>query len=432
MLGRSLGNYDVVSQIGEGGMGVVYLARHAMLGRAVAIKVLRSARSDDDLVARFLNEARAATAIRHPAVVDVYDVGFLEDRRAYIVMEYLDGESLAARIRRGRATVDATLTIVRAIARALQVVHARGIVHRDLKPDNVFLVPDPEAPGRERVKILDFGIAKLIERPGSIGPTTTGTLLGTPIYMSPEQCRGERTIDHRADLYSLGCVAYEMLCGQPPFHGDAPGDVIARHQYVEPAPLRHLRSGVPPGVDRLVMRLLQKRPADRYRRAADVVRAIDGLLAPAAVAVGDLLPTLSTTMDATAATVSGKLPAAPRRRCLGLLAGAATVAIAVLLLLLRASGVPGTAQPGAPDDHLSGAEHPARRAEWIRDGYVAACQLVPEVGAPLLAAAAALCWHGSARAAAWFARCVDTLLSGPCGGAFARLVHQVALATAEG
>src|SRR5262249_48971751 len=144
-------------------------------------------------------------------------------------------------------------------------------------------------PDRERVKILDFGIAKLTEPPGSIGPTTTGTLLGTPIYMSPEQCRGDRTIDHRTDLYSLGCVAYEMLCGQPPFHGDAPGDVIARHQYVDPVPLRWLRSEIPAGVDRLVMRLLEKRPGDRYRTAADVVHAIDGLLAPAGA--GDLLPT---------------------------------------------------------------------------------------------------------------------------------------------
>jgi tRNA A-37 threonylcarbamoyl transferase component Bud32 len=409
MLGRSLGNYDVVSQIGEGGMGVVYLARHAMLGRAVAIKVLRSARSDGDLVARFFNEARAATAVRHPAIVDVYDVGFLEDRRAYIVMEYLEGESLAARIRRGCATVEATLTIVRAIARALQAVHARGIVHRDLKPDNLFLVPDPETPGRERVKILDFGIAKLNEPPGSIGPTTTGMLLGTPIYMSPEQCRGDRTIDHRTDLYALGCVAYEMLCGQPPFSGDAPGDVIARHQYVEPAPLRRLRSDVPAGVDRLVMRLLEKRPADRYRNAADVVRAIDGLLAPTAAVIGDLLPTLSTSMGATAATRSGEPPAAPRRR-LGVLAGAATAAIALLiLLLLRVSSVPVAGGPGAPDDHISGAEHRARRPERL-----------------LRCAAHALCWRGLIQPEWWLARGVDRLLPWHRGGAFARLIHWIA------
>ncbi|HEX8113583.1 MAG TPA: serine/threonine-protein kinase, partial [Kofleriaceae bacterium] len=403
MLGRSLWNYDVVSQIGEGGMGVVYLARHAMLGRAVAIKVLHSARSDGDLVARFFNEARAATAVRHPAIVDVYDVGFLEDRRAYIVMEYLDGESLAARIRRGRATIEATLTIVRALARALQAVHARGIVHRDLKPDNVFLVPDPETPDRERVKILDFGIAKLTEPAGSLLPTTTGTLLGTPIYMSPEQCRGDRTIDHRTDLYSLGCVAYEMLCGQPPFPGDAPGDVIARHQYVEPAPLRWLRSDVPAGVERLVMRLLEKRPGNRYRTAADVVRAIDGLLAP--VAVADLLPTLSTTMDATAATVAGKPPAAPRRRHLGLLAGAATAALALLvLLLLHPAGVPDACEPGAPDDHLSGAEDLSGRAERAR---AAARRFASEV---------------ALRQRGWLqlARCVDTLLPWHRGGELAR------------
>ncbi|HEX3477770.1 MAG TPA: serine/threonine-protein kinase [Kofleriaceae bacterium] len=430
MLGRSLGNYDVVSQIGEGGMGVVYLARHAMLGRAVAIKVLRAARSDGDLVARLFNEARAATAVRHPAIVDVYDVGFLEDRRAYIVMEYLEGESLAARIRRGCATVEATLIIVRAIARALQAVHARGIVHRDLKPDNVFLVPDPETPGRERVKILDFGIAKLREAPGSIGPTVTGTLLGTPIYMSPEQCRGDRTIDHRTDLYALGCVAYEMLCGQPPFAGDAPGDVIARHQYVEPAPLRRVRADVPAGVDRLVLRLLEKRRADRYRSAADVVRAIDGLLAPAAALAGDLLPTLSTTRTATAATRSGKPRPAPQRRRLGVVAGAATAALALLLLLwLRVSSAPVAGGPGAPDDHLSGAEHRARRPERIDPRVALARRLASEAGLPvrlLQYAAHALCGRGRIQPGWWLARGADTLLSRHRGGAFARLIHRIA------
>ena len=147
MLGRSLGNYGVVSKIGEGGMGVVYLARHVTLGRRAAIKVLRSAlSSDQDIVSRFFNEARAATAVRHPGIVEVFDFGFLEDRTAYIVMEYLDGESLAARMRRGRSPIAVTLTIVRAIARALQAAHEQGIVHRDLKPDNVFLVPDSELP----------------------------------------------------------------------------------------------------------------------------------------------------------------------------------------------------------------------------------------------------------------------------------------------
>jgi serine/threonine-protein kinase len=206
-------------------MGVVYLARHVTLGRRAAIKVLRPAlSSNQDIVSRFFNEARAVTAVRHPGIVEVFDFGFLEDRTAYIIMEYLEGESLAARLRRGRSTITVTLTIVRAIARALQAAHEQGIVHRDLKPDNVFLVPDSELPSGERVKLLDFGIAKLAFGDGNASHTTTGTVMGTPTYMSPEQCRGAGSVDHRADLYSLGCVAYEMLCGQPPFVADGPGD----------------------------------------------------------------------------------------------------------------------------------------------------------------------------------------------------------------
>jgi hypothetical protein len=188
-----------------------------------------------------------------------------------------------------------------------------------------------------------------------------------------------------------------MLCGQPPFPGDAPGDVIARHQYFEPTPLHRARPDVPPGVDQLVMRLLEKRPADRHRTAADVVRAIDGLLAPAAL--GDLLPTLSTTTRATAATVSGKPPPAPRSRRLGILAAAAaTAGLALLvLLLLRVAGVPGAGEPGALYDQLSG----RGAAPW----------LAFEVDAPLRSlrsAAGALCRHGSLQ------------------GAFTRFLHLIA------
>src|SRR3954470_10438963 len=184
MLGRNLGNYTVVSKIGEGGMGVVYLARHVTLGRPAAIKVLHpSMSSNQDMVTRFFNEARAATAVRNPGIVEVFDFGILEDRSAYIVMEYLEGENLGARIRRGRLPLAATMTIVRAIARALQAAHEQGIVHRDLKPDNVFLVPDSELPSGERVKLLDFGIAKLTYDGSASGHTRTGTVMGTPAYM---------------------------------------------------------------------------------------------------------------------------------------------------------------------------------------------------------------------------------------------------------
>src|ERR1043165_1263000 len=289
MLGRTLGNYHVVSKIGEGGMGAVYLARHVTLGRPAAIKVLHpSLSSNQDMVSRFFNEARAATAVRNPGIVEVFDFGVLEDGSAYIVMEFLEGENLGARIRRGRLPVAATMTIVRAMARALQAAHEQGIVHRDLKPDNVFLVPDSELASGERVKPLDFGIAKLAPISGEVSQTRTGMVMGTPTYMAPEQCRGAGSVDHRADLYALGCVAYQMMCGQPPFVSDGAGDLIARHLYFAPQPLRTHRPEIPAEVDDLVLWLLQKDPAARPAKAADLVRAIDHL---ATVSVAGVMQT---------------------------------------------------------------------------------------------------------------------------------------------
>ncbi|HEU4726417.1 MAG TPA: serine/threonine-protein kinase, partial [Kofleriaceae bacterium] len=268
----------MISKIGQGGMGVVYLAQHKTLGRRAAVKVLiPELSSNQEIVGRFFNEARAATAVRNPGIVEVFDFGFLEDRSAYIVMEYLEGESLAARIRKGRSKVMPALVILRAIARALQAAHDLGIVHRDLKPDNVFLVPEVDLPGGERVKLLDFGIAKLTTIMGQTGHTRTGTVMGTPTYMAPEQCRGAGTVDHRADLYALGCIAYEMLCGQPPFIAEGAGDIIARHLYFEPAPPRSLRPSLRVEVEDFLLRLLQKDPAARPGTATEVIHTIDKL-----------------------------------------------------------------------------------------------------------------------------------------------------------
>jgi serine/threonine-protein kinase len=345
MLGRSLGNYGVVSKIGEGGMGVVYLAQHVTLGKKAAIKVLRPAlSSNQDIVSRFFNEARAVTAVRNPGIVDVYDFGFLEDRTAYIIMEYLEGESLAARLRRNRPAIPWTLTVVRAIARALQAAHEHGIVHRDLKPDNVFLVPDADLPAGERVKLLDFGIAKLTHGVGDASHTTTGTVMGTPTYMAPEQCRGAGAVDQRADLYSLGCVAYEMLCGQPPFVADGPGDVIARHLYFEPQPPRSRRAEIPDELEAIVLRLLKKEPRARYSTAADLVRAIDQLsvapapgAAPSKPLATEFVATIPVVRDTTlngaaSSQVTIRKEEPPSRR-LAIIAAAVTVAIAAFAIV---------------------------------------------------------------------------------------------------
>ena len=381
MLGRSLGNYQIESMIGEGGMGVVYLARHATLGRPAAVKVLHpELTTNQSIVTRFFNEARAATAVRNPGIVEVFDFGFLEDRSAYIVMEYLDGESLGARMQRGRFALGGALTILRAIARALQAAHEQAIVHRDLKPDNVFLVPDPELPTGERVKLLDFGIAKLAGN-DERSHTRTGTVMGTPAYMAPEQCRGSGRVDHRADLYALGCVAYEMLCGRPPFLADGPGDVIARHLYFPPLPLRSHHPELPAEIDAFVLWLLEKDPAARPATAADVIRAVDHLAAMVVPMSPRSEPRMiqSVIRNATAptrvpmgiTTLGGAASAAtmiqtrrPRRRLPGIAAAvAAMIALAAILVVPRVRGTaPGAAGLAAAADDERDAPAPPHAA----------------------------------------------------------------------
>jgi len=230
----TVGNYRVKALLGEGGMGTVYLVEHSLLGWQAAIKVLRPSLADDKvLVTRFINEARAVKAVRHDNIIDIIDVGSLGDGLPYLLMELLEGDSLGARLHsRGRLSVEQAVDITRQTAGALGAVHDQGIVHRDLKPDNLFLVPDPQDPAREKVKVLDFGIAKLRENgaTGSNPRTRSGVLLGTPAYMSPEQCRGiAGAVDHRTDIYALAVILYEMLAGRAPFVSPGAGDVLIMH-----------------------------------------------------------------------------------------------------------------------------------------------------------------------------------------------------------
>jgi serine/threonine-protein kinase len=232
VIGSTVGSYVIRRVLGEGGMGRVYLAEHQLIGKRAAIKVLLPQYSSQaEIVNRFFNEARASSMLKHPGVIDVYDFGRLPDGSAYLMMEFLEGQSLAARLRAGSLALELALDIARQVALALGAAHAHGIVHRDLKPDNVFLVPDTELRAGVRTKVLDFGIAKLTDDQGGggAGATRTGAIIGTPTYMSPEQCRGAGKVDHRSDVYSLGCMLFEMLSGRPPFVAEGPGEVIAAH-----------------------------------------------------------------------------------------------------------------------------------------------------------------------------------------------------------
>ncbi|MGH9885214.1 MAG: serine/threonine-protein kinase, partial [bacterium] len=211
-LGSQVGPYRILGALGGGGMGLVYRAVHAQLDRPTAIKVLRPELAHSVwALDRFLNEARAASALRHPGVIEIYDYGVMPSGRPFIAMELLEGMTLGRCLGRDRLPAADAARLARQIAGALAAAHDGGIVHRDLKPDNVFLVRDPRTGAHGRAKLLDFGIAR---RDGQ-AQQHADIVLGTPAYMAPEQCRDDGDCDHRADLYALGCVLFEMLSGQP-------------------------------------------------------------------------------------------------------------------------------------------------------------------------------------------------------------------------
>jgi tetratricopeptide (TPR) repeat protein len=281
IVNRVIGNYRIVCLLGTGGMGVVYLAEHVTLGRKAVIKfVQEQLHADSDYAARFFTEAKTAASIRHPGIVDVFDYGKDERGRGYIVMEYLEGETLRTRLRRDKPLpIGLAVTLASQVANAAAAAHAAKIIHRDLKPDNLFLVPDPDAPQRVRVKVLDFGLAKVTADPAP-RVTQSGNFVGTPQYMSPEQCRSKTEIDHRTDVYSLGCILFEMVTGRPPFTDRTVGDLIIAHNTLPPPNPRDLVPAVTPALERVILRALAKAPDDRFATMADLATALTQLIDP--------------------------------------------------------------------------------------------------------------------------------------------------------
>jgi len=277
-----IGPYRIIQKLGEGGMGAVFQAIQTPIDRTVALKTLHLSHAGNKLmVARFLNEAKTLGKLQHPNVVQVIDYGTTSAGVAYLVMEFLRGETLSKRlkVRSQRRSAFPLLSILQLgfqVADALACAHANGIIHRDLKPDNLMLVRDAIAPGGERVKILDFGIAKLTDKDSPNVKTATQAIMGTPMYMSPEQCQGAGKVDAKTDVYSLGCVLYESLCGFPPFLGEGHGEIIAKHLFQEPASITSHVSDVPAPVVALVHRMLAKDKSVRpsMSEAADELGAI--------------------------------------------------------------------------------------------------------------------------------------------------------------
>jgi serine/threonine-protein kinase len=266
--------YTVERELGGGGMSRVFVANDRTLGRLVAVKLLPPATAATMSLDRFKREIMLSAALQHPNIVPVLSTGEL-DGLPYFIMPFISGESLRARINRGPLSVRETVTVMKDVARALAYAHGRGIVHRDIKPDNILLSSGAAV-------VTDFGVAKALaasrdkSAPKASGTMTgVGVSLGTPQYMAPEQAAADPNTDHRADIYALGIVAYEMLTGAPPFHGRTPQALLAAQLTEEPAPITQRRYDVPPALSQLIMRCLEKAPAARPKSANDVVRALD-------------------------------------------------------------------------------------------------------------------------------------------------------------
>jgi eukaryotic-like serine/threonine-protein kinase len=263
--GTTVGEYVVESQIGEGGMGVIFSARHPIIGKRVAIKVLNpDMAANVAIVQRFIQEARSVNQIGHRNIVDIFSFGRLGDGRHYFVMEFLEGVPFSRRIQEPMEWTEA-LGIWLQVCSAVEAAHARGIVHRDLKPDNIFITPGGDGPF---VKVLDFGIAKLTGNDTGVAKTSTGVPMGTPLYMSPEQTRGG-AVDHRTDLYALGCILYETICGETPFAAPTFFEVMSKQLSEAPPPFGD-RASVDKGLSDLVFKLLEKEPEDRTQTVAEL------------------------------------------------------------------------------------------------------------------------------------------------------------------
>jgi len=282
--GTRVGEFDIEDKIGEGAMGAVYRAIHPDIGKRVAIKVIgERGFADPAAVRRFLAEARSVAALGHPGIAPVFGFGALPDRRLYLTMEWLDGVNLGVRLARGKVPFAEAVDIMRQIARALDAAHTADIVHRDLKPENVFL---QRVTGESEVivKLLDFGLAKVgRDQPTGERLTRQGQILGTPMYMSPEQCRAEN-VDRPTDVYALGCIGYLLFAGRLPFAYDNAAELIAAHLTEEPPRPRALQPRLPEAIDDMLWRMVAKSPDHRPTLAA--IRSALGAFGRATPAAG--------------------------------------------------------------------------------------------------------------------------------------------------
>jgi eukaryotic-like serine/threonine-protein kinase len=361
-VGQVIGEYQIEEKVGQGGFGTVYRAVHPLIGKVVAIKVLaRKFSADPEMISRFIAEARSVNQIRHRHIIDIFLFGSLPDGRAYYVMEYLDGEALDALIdREKRLTLAQALPILRAIARALDAAHAKGVTHRDLKPENVFLVRDADS-GEVWPKLLDFGIAKLMgNEEAQKHKTRTGIPIGTPFYMSPEQCRG-KDVDHRTDYYAFGIVAYQMLTGVHPIDADDYMEIMIKQLNDEPVAPSTLVPELPAEVDDAIAWLMKKRREERPPNLMTAMKLFDDIAERNGIAV----PRATQAFDSVTPPPGVKSPSVPnaglaatmpseveldspvkRSKLPWLIAGVVVIGVAIGVFAMTRGGAP--AQVAAP------------------------------------------------------------------------------------
>ncbi len=358
LIGQVLdGRYEIEKVLGEGGMGLVYKARHVTLGKPLAIKVLKAEVSkDQEIVQRFRQEAQSATAIGNHHIIDISDFGVLADGSTYFVMEYLDGISLTRAIEPGKPLkANRTIHIAKQLCRALGAAHEIGIVHRDLKPDNIYLIS--RGGDRDFVKVLDFGIAKVGGQKSKL--TQVGQVFGTPHYMSPEQCAGT-TVDRRTDIYALGVIMYEMTSSRVPFDADNLMGILTKHLYEEPVKPHELPPpvDVPPALEAVIMKCLAKKPDARYQTMQETLSDLELVeqgLTPAAVVEGvrrasqaSVRGEAARTGSNTGLTVDVGNFELPKRKGLGLALGGGALALALgaaALLFFTRDEAPTTVTP---------------------------------------------------------------------------------------